>query len=106
MDFHDLQKTRVADLRNLAREKCPDVQGVIGLRKDQLVDLLADRLHIEKPHKHIEAGLGKRAIKAQIRQLKAARLDALENHDHEELQRARRAIHKRKRRLRRLASLG
>lgn len=106
MDFHELQKTRIADLRNLAKEKCPDVKGVIGLKKEHLVDLLAERLGIEKPHKHIQAGLGKRAIKAQIRTLKAARLDALEKHDHEQLKKARRDIHRRKRRLRRLATLG
>ena len=104
MDFHDLHKTRVADLRNLAREKCPEVTGVIGLKKEQLVDLLADRLGIEHPHKHVQAGLGKRAIKAHIRQLKAARLDALERHDPEALKEARRAIHRRKRRLRKMAS--
>ena len=104
MDFHELQKTRIADLRELARVKCPEVKGVVGLRKEQLVDLLAERLGLEKPHKHIQAGLGKRAIKAQIRQLKAAWLDAFEKHDHDALKLARRAIHRRKRRLRRLAT--
>lgn len=104
MDFHELQKTRIADLRNLAKEKCPEVKGVIGLKKEQLVDLLAERLGLEKPHAHIQAGLGKRAIKAQIRNLKAARLDALEQHDHDALKTARRAIHRRKRHLRRLAT--
>lgn len=106
MDFHELQKTRIADLRNMAKEKCPDVTGVIGLRKDELVDLLAERLHIERPHRHIEPGLGKRAIKAEIRRLKAARLDALAKGDREALHEARQAIHRRKRKLRRLASLG
>ncbi len=104
MDFHELQKTRIADLREMAKEKCPDVKGVIGLRKDELVDLLAQRLHIERPHRHIEPGLGKRAIKAEIRRLKAARLEALAGGDREALQAARKAIHRRKRKLRRLAA--
>jgi hypothetical protein len=104
MDFHELQKTRVTDLRNLAREKCPEIKGVIGLKKDQLVDLLAERLGLERPHKYVQAGLGKRAIKAEIRQLNAVRLEALAKHDHEALKKARRDIHRRKRRLRRMAS--
>jgi hypothetical protein len=105
MEFHELQKTRIADLREMAKEKCPEVKGVIGLKKEQLVDLLAERLGIEKPHKHVRAGLGKRAIKAQIRTLKAARVEALANGDHEALKKARRDIHRRKRRLRRMMSL-
>ncbi|MBK8165712.1 MAG: hypothetical protein IPK64_07045 [bacterium] len=106
MDFHELQKTRIADLRTMAKEKCPDVTGLIGLRKDELVDLLAERLHIERPHRHVVPGLGKRAIKAEIRRLKATRLDALASGDREALHTTRQAIHRRKRKLRRLASLG
>ena len=106
MEFHELQKTRIADLRNLAKEKCPEVQGVIGLKKEQLVDLLAERLGIEKPHKHVQAGLGKRAIKAEIRKLKVTRLEALDQGDHEGLRKARKEIHRRKRKLRRMMSMG
>ena len=74
MDYHDLQKTRVNDLREMMKEKMPDVQGVIGLKKDQLVEMLAEHLGIEKPHKHVEKGLGKRKIKAHIRELKVNRV--------------------------------
>lgn len=105
MEFHELQKTRIADLRDLAKEKCPELQGVIGMKKEQLIDLLADRLGIEKPHKHVEAGLGKRAIKAEIRRFKVARSEALAKGDHEALKSARQQIHRRKRRLRRMMSL-
>ena len=31
MDYHELQKTRVADLRDMMKEHLPDVVGVIGL---------------------------------------------------------------------------
>jgi hypothetical protein len=105
MDFHELQKTRVADLREMMKEHLPDVEGVIGLKKEDLVDQLADKLGIEKPSKHVAAGLGKRAIKAEIRDLKIKRQAALEAHDAQELKKYRRQIHRRKRRLRRMMDL-
>jgi tRNA 2-selenouridine synthase SelU len=105
MDFHELQKTRVADLREMMKEHLPDVEGVIGLKKEELVDQLADKLDIEKPSKHVAAGLGKRAIKAEIKELKVKREAALEAHDHTELKKYRRKIHRRKRRLRRMMNL-
>lgn len=106
MDYHDLQKTRVIDLREMVKEKLPTVQGVIGMKKEQLVDLLAEHLGIEKPHKHVAAGLGKRKIKATIRELKVKREEALAAGDAAELRRQRRLIHRQKRRLRRLMQLG
>jgi 16S rRNA C967 or C1407 C5-methylase (RsmB/RsmF family) len=105
MDFHELQKTRVADLRDMMKEHLPDVQGVIGLKKEELVDQLADKLGIEKPTKIVAAGLGKRAIKAEIKDLKVKRQAALEAGDHAELKKYRRKIHRRKRRLRRMMQL-
>lgn len=106
MDYRDLQKTRVADLREMVKEKLPAVQGVIGMKKEQVVDLLAEHLGIEKPHKHVAAGRGKRAIKAHIRELKVKRQEALAAGDREELHKQRRLIHRQKRRLRRLMQLG
>jgi len=105
VDYHDLQKTRVSDLREMMKEKMPDVQGVVGLKKDQIVEMLAEHLGIEKPHKHVERGLGKRKIKAQIRELKVKRQAALEAGDTAELRKYRRLIHRQKRRLRRLMQL-
>jgi len=105
VDYHDLQKTRVADLREMMKEKMPEVKGVIGLKKDQIVEMLAEHLGIEKPHKHVEAGLGKRKIKARIRELKVKRQAALEAKDHAELRKQRRLIHREKRKLRRLMQL-
>jgi len=105
MDFHELQKTRVADLREMMKEHLPNVQGVIGLKKDELVEHLAEHLGIEKPHKHVAAGLGKRKIKAEIKDLRLKRDAALEAHDSAELKKYRRLIHRRKRRLRRMMEL-
>ena len=105
MEFHDLQKTRVGDLRDMMKEHLPEVQGVVGLKKEELVDMLADKLGIEKPSKHVAAGLGKSGIKAEIKDLKVKRQAALEAGDGAELKTYRRKIHRRKRRLRRMMQL-
>jgi len=105
MDYHELQKTRVTDLREMMTEHLPDVTGLTGLKKDELVEQLAAKLGIEKPHKHVAAGLGKRAIKAEIRDLKLKRQAALEAKEYDELKKCRRQIHRRKRRLRRMMHL-
>jgi hypothetical protein len=86
-------------------EHLPDVTGLTGLKKDELVEQLAAKLGIEKPHKHVAAGLGKRAIKAEIRDLKVKRQAALEAKEYDELKKCRRQIHRRKRRLRRMMHL-
>jgi len=102
MDWHALEKMKVDDLREMAKEKT-DLEGVTGLKKEDLVEALAAKLGIEKPHKVIEAGLGKRKIKAEIRALKEHRNSAVEAHDAKELKRVRRRIHGLKRKLRKLA---
>ena len=105
MDYQELQKTRVGDLRDMVKEQMPQVQGVIGLKKEDLVEMLADHLGIEKPSKHVAAGMGKSGIKAEIRDLKVKRQAALEAHDAVELKKYRRLIHRQKRRLRRMMQI-
>ena len=105
MEYHDLQKTRVADLRDMVKEQLPDIEGVIGLKKEELVDLLADHMGIEKPSKHIAAGLGKSKMKAKIKELKVKRQAALEAKDGKELKKYRRLIRREKRKMRRLMQL-
>ena len=105
MEYHDLQKTRVADLRDMVKEQMPDVEGVIGLKKEELVDMLADHLGIEKPTKQIAAGLGKSKMKAKIKELKVKRQAALEAKDGKELKKYRRLIRREKRKMRRLMQL-
>ena len=105
MDYHDIQKTRVTDLRVMAKEHLPDVKGLSGLKKEDLVNMLAEKLGIEQPHKHVAAGMGKRVIKAKIRELKKERVAAMEAGQVEDLRRVRKEIHRRKRRLRRMMQL-
>ena len=103
MDWHELEKMKVTDLREMAKEKL-EITGVSGLHKDELVEKLAHALGIEKPHK-VAVGGDKTKIKQQIRALKAQRAEALSAHDKEALHTTRHEIHKLKRKLRKMARL-
>jgi len=101
MDWHELEKMKVDDLREMAKEKT-QLEGVTGLHKDQLVEELAKVLGIPKPHKVVESG-EKTKIKAQIRELRVKVTTALERKDHAMAATHRRNIHGLKRKLRRMA---
>ena len=103
MDWHDLQKMKVDDLRALAKEKA-QLEGVSGLHKVELVEKLAESMGIPRPHRVVE-GVEKAPIKARIRQLKSERAQALLDHDRTRLEGIRREIHRQKRKLRRMAHL-
>jgi hypothetical protein len=103
MDWHELEKMKVTELREMAKEKT-EITGVIGLRKDQLVEALAKAMGIEKPHK-VAHGEEKSKIKVQIRAVKKARDEAMAAKDAETLRRTRVKIHRLKRQLRRMAEV-
>ena len=92
MNYHDLHKTTIAKLREMAKAY-PDVEGTSGMHKDQLIDLLCQRMGIEKPHK-VTIGIDKTANKKEIRALKKARDEAIAARDRARLHDARRKIHK------------
>lgn len=98
MDYHALAKMRVADLRELAKEKT-SLTGVTGLHKEELVDKLADALGIEKPHK-LATGEDKPQLKSAIAKLKKVRLEALESKDADRLRRTRKELKQLRRKLR------
>ncbi len=99
MDFAELKKNTVAKLREMAVEY-PDLTGVSGMKKDELLDVLADKLGIEKAAAKPKAGKkkakGKGAIKKRIQELKALRAKALEEKDGEGLRKVRRQLHRQK----------
>jgi hypothetical protein len=103
MDWHDLHKMKVSDLRALAKEKT-DLEGVTGLHKEELVAKLAEVMGIPRPHKVAE-GEGKTAIKQRIRALKAERDQAIGAGDRDRLREIRHGLHREKRKLRRMAHL-
>jgi len=76
MDWHELEKTKVTQLREMAKEKL-GLEGTIGMTKEHLVEALAKALNIEKPHKVVH-GAQKTRVKQEIKALKAARMEALE----------------------------
>jgi hypothetical protein len=98
MDYHELQKTTVGKLREMAKEY-PDLEGVTGMSKEQLVDTLAEHMGIEKPHK-VVVGIDKSAIKAEIRTLKKVRQEALDGKDRKKLHETRHELHKLRHKLR------
>ncbi len=103
MDYHELQKQTVVKLREMAQEY-EDITGAVGKTKEELVDILADKLGIEKPHLEI-VGIDKAKIKARIKALKVERDKALEAKDRAELKGVRRKIHKLRHTLRKSAQL-
>jgi len=104
MDWHELEKMKVTDLREMAKEKL-GIEGTSGMHKDQLVEALAKDMGIAKPHKVAQGGVEKTKIKQQIRALKEKRSEALLAHDHAALHTIRHEIHKQKRKLRKMARL-
>ncbi len=102
MTYHELEKTKATRLREMLKEVDPEFKGASGLKKDQLVEVLADKLGVQRPHKVVAAS-DKGAIKARIRELKQAKAAAVAARDRAELRRLRRELHGLRRRLRRAA---
>ena len=99
--FDELNNMKVADLRTIAEGIEHDaVHGYTTMHKDHLLKALCTALGIETHEHHDIVGIDKRALKLQIRELKAKRDAALEAHDHAELKLVRRKLHRLKRRLR------
>jgi hypothetical protein len=98
MDWHELEKLKIDDLRAMAKDK-ELVDAVAGLSKEQLVAKLAESMGIPRPHRVVE-GMDKAPIKARIHELQAERDQALRDGDQERQRRARREIHRQKRKLR------
>ena len=103
MDWHELQKKKVDELREMAKEHA-NVTGAVGLHKDELVEIVAGALGIEKPHLVVE-GIDKKSVKKKIRAAKAELEGALAAKDRALVKRKRRQIHSLKRRMHKAAHL-
>ena len=99
MELKDLEKMTVTKLREEAA-KFEDVKGVSGMKKDQLIDIMCEKLDIHRPKKQVE-GIEKSVLKARMRALKAKKLQAAADQDHEALAQIRRRIKTYKRSIRR-----
>jgi hypothetical protein len=98
MDYHELEKKTVIELREMIAQY-PDVTGASGMKKAVLVDLLAGRLGIAKPHAEATAS-NKAAIKARLHALRKKRDEAIAQKDRAALRLTRRRMHQLRRRLR------
>ena len=103
MDWKDLEKMTVLKLREEAL-KFPQIEGVHGKNKPQLMDELAHALGIEKPHVHSTENVvhAKSDLKHKIDELKAERDKLVEAHDYKKLHEVRRQMHELKHTIRRI----
>jgi hypothetical protein len=96
--FEELKKKTVAQLREIAAQiEHEALQGYTQLNKEHLLVALCKALNIDMHEHHEVKGLNKGEIKAQIRELKERRDEALTAHDHGQLKDVRRKIHHLKR---------
>jgi hypothetical protein len=111
MDIQSLRKMTVAQLRDEAR-KIPDASGLTGMKKDELVALLARHHGIAEEGAAggprgsgggATAKMNRTEIKQEIRRLKKEKEEALAANDREKSSRCNRRIRECKRALRRLA---
>jgi hypothetical protein len=103
MEWKDLEKMTVLKLREEAL-KFPQIEGVHGKNKEQLMEEIAKVLGIEKPHAHFGEKIvhTKSDLKNKIEQLKVERDKLLEAHDHKKLHEVRREMHDLKHEIRKL----
>jgi hypothetical protein len=103
MEWKDLEKMTVLKLREEAL-KFPQIEGVHGKHKEQLMDELAQILAIEKPHVRLAEVVvhTKSDLKHKIHELKTERDKLLEAHDHQKLHDVRRQLHELKHTIRKL----
>jgi len=99
MDYEQLRKMTVIRLREEA-QKFPDVKGTSGMKKEDLIELLAEKLGIAVAKKPPKLPVDKGEVKKAIRDLKAKRREALGRKDYTEAALYRKRIHVQKRRLR------
>ena len=103
MEWKDLEKMTVLKLREEAL-KFPQIEGVHGKHKEQLMDEIAKALGIEKPHAHFTETVvhTKADLKHKIHELKAERDKLIQAHDHQKLHEVRRQMHELKHTIRKL----
>lgn len=103
MDYHALEKMTVVALRDEAKKH--GMKTTAGIKKEQLVSFLSEKLGIEVPtttdkkkKSHVE--MSKASIKKKIIALKEARAAARSKNDAKTVVLTRRRLHRLKRRMR------
>jgi len=100
--YEELKGKTVAELREIAVGiEHEALQGYTQLNKEHLLVALCKALGIDMHAHHQAKGINKSEIKAQIKDLKKKRDEALAAHDHAQLKTVRRQIHHLKRQIHR-----
>ncbi len=108
LDRKEMDGMTVVKLRELALEKYPEIQGVSGMKKEELIEtIITEEIHLGLRPKEVArtagaAGMGITELKARVRALKGERHQALEAADSAALVRVRAEIKRMKRRLRKI----
>jgi len=100
MELKDLAKMTVVKLREEAA-RFEDITGTHGMTKEQLIDILCDKLHIAKK-KAMPEGIGRRALKRKILDLAAKRDEILGAGDRKATRVYRRRLKSMRRKLRKV----
>ncbi len=103
----ELEKLTAPKLRELALEKYPNLTGVSGMKKEELVEaIIAEEVRLglrpKEEGRQATARMGVSQLKAAIRTLKKTRDSALQGKDRVGMATARQQIKRMKRRLRKL----
>jgi len=103
----ELEKLTTPKLREFALQKYPNLVGVSGMKKEELVQaIIAEEVRLglrpKEDRRQATADMGVTQLKATIRTLKKTRDSALETKDGGSLKTARQRIKRMKRRLRKL----
>jgi hypothetical protein len=107
MSRAEMEKLTTPKLRELTLEKFPNVSGVSGMKKEELVEaIIAEEVRLglrpKEEKQRATADMGVAQLKAGIRTLKMTRDSALQGKDRTGLAAARQQIKRMKRRLRKL----
>lgn len=99
--YEELKHKTVAELRAIAKELQHEaVQGYTQMNKDRLLPALCQALGIDAHEHHAAALAEKSAVKARMREIKAASAEAIGEGDHDRLRILRREYRRRNHKLR------
>ena len=98
--YEELRTKNVAQLREIAAGMDHEaVKGYTQLNKEHLLAAVCTALGIEMHEHHQVKGIDKADVKAQIKELKKKRDEAIAAHDRAQLKQVRRNIHHLKRQM-------
>ncbi|MBI4292417.1 MAG: Rho termination factor N-terminal domain-containing protein [Betaproteobacteria bacterium] len=98
--FLELKKKTLVEVREIAKDLTPQVQGYTQMNKEHLIEAICKQLNIDMHVHHEVKGIDKGAVKAKIKEWQKKRDEALAAHDRKSLRVALDHIHSFKHQLR------